>query len=88
MDFFNIKRVLLLFSKGIPVENTIIYLLDKQFRPVIAGEQGEVFVAGLNVANGYVNGRDPTKFVPNPFATDHAGEAIYILNIHNNFFNI
>ncbi|XP_059470894.1 beta-alanyl-bioamine nonribosomal peptide synthetase ebony [Neocloeon triangulifer] len=57
---------------GIPVENTIIYLLDKQFRPVLAGEQGEVFVAGLNVANGYVNNRDPTKFVPNPFATDHA----------------
>jgi non-ribosomal peptide synthetase component F len=68
---------------GIPVDNTIVYLLDKQFRPVTAGEQGEVFVAGLNVANGYVNGRDPTAFVPNPFSTDHAGNKSHFPIIKN-----
>ncbi|XP_065340194.1 beta-alanyl-bioamine nonribosomal peptide synthetase ebony [Cloeon dipterum] len=68
---------------GIAVDNTIIYLLDKQFRPVLSGEQGEVFVAGLNVANGYVNNRDPTKFIANPFATD---QAVYSTLYHTGDF--
>lgn len=55
---------------GLPLDNTIIYLLDKDFRPVKAGEVGELFVAGLNLAAGYVNGRDPEKFIDNPLAVD------------------
>lgn len=35
----------------------MIYLLDKDFRPVKAGEVGELFVAGMNLAAGYVNGK-------------------------------
>lgn len=42
---------------GLPVDNTMIYLLDKDFRPVKAGEVGELFVAGMNLAAGYVNGK-------------------------------
>ena len=34
------------------------------------GEIGELFVAGLNVANGYVNGRDPERFLENPLAVE------------------
>ncbi|KAL1506202.1 hypothetical protein ABEB36_005604 [Hypothenemus hampei] len=55
---------------GLPVDNTIIYLLDKDFRPVKSGDVGELFVAGLNLAAGYVNGRDPEKFIENPLAID------------------
>ncbi|XP_030763883.1 uncharacterized protein LOC115888328 [Sitophilus oryzae] len=55
---------------GLPIDNTMLYLLDKDFRPVKAGEVGELFVSGLNLAAGYVNGRDPEKFVDNPLAID------------------
>uniref|UniRef100_A0AAR5Q839 AMP-dependent synthetase/ligase domain-containing protein n=1 Tax=Dendroctonus ponderosae TaxID=77166 RepID=A0AAR5Q839_DENPD len=55
---------------GLPLDNTMIYLLDKDFRPVKAGEVGELFVSGMNLAAGYVNGRDPEKFVENPLAID------------------
>lgn len=54
---------------GYPIDNTIIYLLDKSFRPLENGEVGEIFVAGLNLANGYVNNRDANRFVQNPYAT-------------------
>ncbi|CAG9772921.1 unnamed protein product [Ceutorhynchus assimilis] len=55
---------------GLPLDNTMIYLLDKDYRPVKAGEVGELFVSGLNLAAGYVNNRDPEKFIENPLAID------------------
>lgn len=62
---------------GTPIHNTIIYLLDNKFRPVEIGDTGEIFVAGLNLANGYVNNRDPNKFVNNPYATSK-GKVLFI----------
>ncbi|XP_050294222.1 zwittermicin A synthase ZmaJ isoform X2 [Anthonomus grandis grandis] len=62
---------------GLPLDNTMIYLLDKEFRPVKAGDVGELFVAGLNLAAGYVNGRDPEKFVENPLAIDPTYSKLY-----------
>ncbi|KAF5292447.1 hypothetical protein FQA39_LY13994 [Lamprigera yunnana] len=62
---------------GLPIDNTIIYLLDSDFRPVRAGETGELFVAGLNLAVGYVNGRDPDRFLENPLAVDPAYMKLY-----------
>ncbi|XP_017786492.1 PREDICTED: tyrocidine synthase 3-like [Nicrophorus vespilloides] len=55
---------------GGPVDNTILYLLDRNYRPVTAGDVGELFVSGYNLAAGYVNGRDPEKFIDNPLAID------------------
>ncbi|GLV44403.1 ebony [Carabus blaptoides fortunei] len=51
---------------GLPIDNTIIYLLDQELRPVETGAVGELWVSGLNLAAGYVNGRDPERFIPNP----------------------
>ncbi|KAJ8964557.1 hypothetical protein NQ314_004859, partial [Rhamnusium bicolor] len=62
---------------GLPVDNTIIYLLDRDFRPVKAGDVGELFVSGLNLAAGYVNGRDPEKFLDNPLAIDPTYAKLY-----------
>ncbi|CAH0555248.1 unnamed protein product [Brassicogethes aeneus] len=62
---------------GLPVDNTIIYLLDHDFRPVKGGEVGELFVSGLNLAAGYVNGRDPEKFLNNPLAIDPTYAKLY-----------
>ncbi|XP_067010467.2 beta-alanyl-bioamine nonribosomal peptide synthetase ebony-like [Anabrus simplex] len=62
---------------GRPLDNTLIYLLDSQYRLVVSGEIGEVFVAGLNLAAGYVNGRDLDRFVPNPLTVDPDYSRLY-----------
>jgi len=55
---------------GVPVFNTVIYLLDSDYRPVKNGEIGEIYVSGSNLALGYVNGRDPERFIENPLAVE------------------
>lgn len=62
---------------GYALDNTIIYLLDSDMRPVRNEEIGELFVSGANVASGYVNGRDPDRFVDNPLAIDPMYSKIY-----------
>ncbi|MDQ0418690.1 amino acid adenylation domain-containing protein [Croceifilum oryzae] len=57
---------------GRPIANTKIYLLDQQMKPVPIGVSGEVYVAGVCLARGYINLPDKTeeRFVSNPFSTD------------------
>ncbi|KAJ9597801.1 hypothetical protein L9F63_011343, partial [Diploptera punctata] len=55
---------------GKTVDNTAIYLLDNNYRPVMSGSMGELYVSGLNLALGYVNNRDPERWVPNPLTVD------------------
>ncbi|XP_059608973.1 beta-alanyl-bioamine nonribosomal peptide synthetase ebony isoform X2 [Phlebotomus argentipes] len=55
---------------GYPVDNTVLYLLDTDFRPVTLGQIGELFVSGMNLARGYVNNRDAHRFIENPLAVD------------------
>lgn len=67
------KKQIQCFDKvpiGYPVDNTVIYILNNDLSPVKAGETGEMFVSGSNLADGYVNGRDPHRFIVNPLATD------------------
>jgi len=52
------------------LDNTILYLLNQNSQPVKNGEIGELFVSGYNLAAGYVAGRDPEKFITNPFTSD------------------
>lgn len=62
---------------GKPVDNTIIYLLDEQMEPVRTGQPGELWVAGLNLAAGYVNGRDAMSFIINPHANNKNYSRLY-----------
>lgn len=55
---------------GYLVQNTIIYILDDNYQPVQMGQTGELFVSGLNLASGYVNGRDQLRFIENRFSTE------------------
>ena len=51
---------------GRPVENSTVYLLDNNYRPVVSGDIGELYVSDFNLALGYVNNREPERWMPNP----------------------
>jgi acyl-coenzyme A synthetase/AMP-(fatty) acid ligase len=62
---------------GQVLDNTIVYLLDANLQPVKSSEIGELYVSGANLATGYVNGRDPDRFIDNPLAVDPMYSKIY-----------
>ena len=57
---------------GRPIGNTQIFLLDSALEPVAKGVPGELYIAGMGLARGYMNRPDLTadKFLPNPFSTE------------------
>jgi amino acid adenylation domain-containing protein len=57
---------------GRPIAHTQVCLLDEHFRPVPAGETGELFIGGAGIARGYINRPEATaeKFIQLPFAAD------------------
>lgn len=57
-------------SIGRPVANTTVHILDEQLRQVGIGEQGELFIGGIQVAEGYLNRPALTaqKFIEDPFS--------------------
>ncbi|XP_014679982.1 PREDICTED: LOW QUALITY PROTEIN: dimodular nonribosomal peptide synthase-like [Priapulus caudatus] len=54
---------------GRPIYNTIVYLLDDAMTAVARGERGEMYVAGLSVAAGYVGAAEENarRFLRNSF---------------------
>lgn len=61
---------------GLPVDDTRIYVLDRQLQVVPDGVVGEVFIGGRALARGYLNRAELTAnaFVDDPF---QPGERIY-----------
>ncbi|XP_066590033.1 beta-alanyl-bioamine nonribosomal peptide synthetase ebony [Prorops nasuta] len=55
---------------GRPMDNCLIYLVNKEMQLVPQGEIGELLVAGRNLAAGYLRDRDSYKFLDNPRAID------------------
>ncbi|ORX65072.1 acetyl-CoA synthetase-like protein, partial [Anaeromyces robustus] len=58
---------------GKPIRNCNIYILDKYFKPVPIGVEGEIFIGGYGVGKGYLNREELTKekFIENPFNFDN-----------------
>ncbi len=63
---------------GKPIANIQIHILDSCGNPVPVGVAGELHIAGIGLARGYMNRPELTaeKFIPNPFAAT-AGARMY-----------
>lgn len=54
---------------GKPIDNTQMYILDPELKPVVIGAAGELFIGGDGLARAYLNrpGLTQEKFLPNSF---------------------
>ncbi|CAD1473045.1 unnamed protein product [Heterotrigona itama] len=62
---------------GKPLDNCVIYIVNKEMRLVPQGEVGELIVAGRNLATGYIRDNESRKFQDNPYAIELEYSRIY-----------
>lgn len=63
---------------GRPIRGVRVYVLDQDLKPVLAGETGEIHIAGAGLAQGYLGEPSLTadRFIPNPYG-DRPGDRLY-----------
>ena len=57
---------------GNPIPGVVCYVLNDQLQQVAQGEQGELYIGGLQLSDGYLNNDElnKQKFITNPYAKD------------------
>jgi amino acid adenylation domain-containing protein len=63
---------------GKPIANTQLYILDEEQAVVAVGRPGELYIAGVGLARGYINQGEQTaeKFIPDPYSGE-SGARMY-----------
>ena len=63
---------------GRPVDNNTLYVLNEAHMPVAKGEEGELYIGGDGLSNGYLNlpAMTDERFIQNPFSKV-SGDRIY-----------
>ena len=63
---------------GCPISDLQIYVLDERMEPVGVGLRGELYLAGVGLARGYLHRPDLTaeRFLPHPYSVDR-GARLY-----------
>jgi len=64
---------------GMPVHGTAFHILTSSGRPAAAGEVGELYISGVQVARGYLHDPELTaeRFLASPFASDDRRPRLY-----------
>ncbi|OZD24475.1 hypothetical protein CH248_05875, partial [Rhodococcus sp. 06-156-4a] len=64
---------------GTPVANTHVRVLDTWLRPVPVGVTGELYLGGVQLADGYINRPDltATRFIADPTTGAGSGQRLY-----------
>ena len=54
---------------GKPISGVVCYVLNDELRQVAPGEQGELYIGGVQLSDGYINNDELNKqrFISNPF---------------------
>lgn len=76
---FEIDRLYANVPIGKPLDNFKLYIVDGQNRRVPIGVPGELLIAGVQVARGYLNRTELTEkvFQSNPFCSQNAYDRVY-----------
>ncbi|MCF2149900.1 amino acid adenylation domain-containing protein [Desmonostoc muscorum LEGE 12446] len=74
---------------GRPIDNTQIYVLNRNLQPIPVGVMGELYIGGDSLARGYLNRPELTQetFIDNPFISEtklyKTGDLVRYLNDGN-----